>query len=82
MSFNAFLDAAARRLDSLLCVGLDPHVADLPEPTAAAARAAALGDQAAVVLHRDGRVLQANRAALALLAAAWAVSRWPGWRAA
>jgi uridine monophosphate synthetase len=39
MTFFATLDALARERDSLLCVGLDPHVADLSTPTAAAARA-------------------------------------------
>jgi uridine monophosphate synthetase len=38
-AFTATLDALARERDSLLCVGLDPHAADLPSPTAAAARA-------------------------------------------
>jgi uridine monophosphate synthetase len=38
-TFTATLDALARRRDSLLCVGLDPHAADLPAPTADAARA-------------------------------------------
>lgn len=38
-TFNALLDDAARRTGSLLCVGLDPHPADLPEPTADAAAA-------------------------------------------
>ena len=37
-SFSGLLDDAARRTDSLLCIGLDPHGADLPEPTAGAAR--------------------------------------------
>jgi len=37
-SFFEQLDARARQIDSLLCVGLDPHPADLSEPTAAAAR--------------------------------------------
>lgn len=39
MTFAATLDAFARQRDSLLCVGLDPHAADLASPTAAAARA-------------------------------------------
>jgi uridine monophosphate synthetase len=39
MTFFAALDALARARDSLLCVGLDPHVADLSTPTASAARA-------------------------------------------
>jgi uridine monophosphate synthetase len=38
MTFAAILDALARGRDSLLCVGLDPHVSDLPAPTAQAAR--------------------------------------------
>ncbi len=38
MSFNSLLDDVARRTGSLLCVGLDPHPADLPAPTADAAR--------------------------------------------
>jgi uridine monophosphate synthetase len=36
-SFFAKLDERARAIDSLLCVGLDPHPADLPEDTPAAA---------------------------------------------
>ena len=36
--FFSRLEARARAIDSLLCVGLDPHPADLPAPTAAAAR--------------------------------------------
>ena len=32
------LEQQARKMDSLLCVGLDPHPEDLPEPNAAAAR--------------------------------------------
>ncbi|MGC6494336.1 MAG: orotidine-5'-phosphate decarboxylase [Myxococcota bacterium] len=39
MSFCDRLDARARETGSLLCVGLDPHTADLPEPTGAAALA-------------------------------------------
>ncbi|KAE9310093.1 hypothetical protein PF008_g20541 [Phytophthora fragariae] len=38
-SFFASLRARVAQVDSLLCVGLDPHVAELPEPTAAAAQA-------------------------------------------
>jgi uridine monophosphate synthetase len=38
--FCAWLDARARATGSLLCVGLDPHAGDLPQPTAAAAVAA------------------------------------------
>jgi uridine monophosphate synthetase len=38
-SFFTFLDKRVDDCSSLLCVGLDPHVSDLPEPTAAAARA-------------------------------------------
>ncbi|HEX9028546.1 MAG TPA: orotidine-5'-phosphate decarboxylase [Anaerolineales bacterium] len=37
-SFFSKLEARARAIDSLLCIGLDPHPADLPEATAAAAR--------------------------------------------
>lgn len=37
-SFFSRLEARARKLDSLLCVGLDPHPADLAEDTASAAR--------------------------------------------
>jgi uridine monophosphate synthetase len=37
-TFFERLEARARQVDSLLCVGLDPHPADLPEPTPAAAR--------------------------------------------
>ena len=38
MGFFSRLESRARQLDSLLCVGLDPHPDDLSEPTAAAAR--------------------------------------------
>ncbi|EGZ13703.1 hypothetical protein PHYSODRAFT_514737 [Phytophthora sojae] len=38
-SFFASVRARVAQVDSLLCVGLDPHVAELPEPTAAAAQA-------------------------------------------
>ncbi len=37
-SFFSCLEERARKLDSLLCVGLDPHPADLTEDTASAAR--------------------------------------------
>ena len=37
MSFFSNLEARARQVNSLLCVGLDPHPEDLPEPTAEAA---------------------------------------------
>lgn len=37
-SFFSRLEARARKLDSLLCVGLDPHPADLAADTASAAR--------------------------------------------
>ncbi|MRR29809.1 orotidine-5'-phosphate decarboxylase, partial [bacterium] len=37
-SFFLRLEARARKLDSLLCVGLDPHPADLTENSASAAR--------------------------------------------
>ena len=37
-SFFSRLEARARQIGSLLCVGLDPHPADLSAPTAAAAR--------------------------------------------
>lgn len=37
-SFFARLDKRARESDSLLCVGLDPHLPDLASPSAAAAR--------------------------------------------
>ncbi|HVN52883.1 MAG TPA: orotidine-5'-phosphate decarboxylase [Anaerolineaceae bacterium] len=36
--FFSILEDRARLIDSLLCVGLDPHPTDLPEPSAAAAR--------------------------------------------
>jgi uridine monophosphate synthetase len=36
-SFFLKLEERARKIDSLLCVGLDPHPADLPQPTAQAA---------------------------------------------
>ena len=36
--FFAALEARSRAVDSLLCVGLDPHPSDLPAPTAAQAR--------------------------------------------
>ena len=38
MSFFSNLESRALSIESLLCVGLDPHTADLPAPTAAAAR--------------------------------------------
>jgi uridine monophosphate synthetase len=37
MSFFTNLEKRARQINSLLCIGLDPHVADLPEPTVEAA---------------------------------------------
>lgn len=37
-SFFSSLKTRVAAVDSLLCVGLDPHVAELPEPTAAAAQ--------------------------------------------
>jgi uridine monophosphate synthetase len=43
MGFFTALEARARAIDSLLCVGLDPHVEQLPEATAAAAAAFCLG---------------------------------------
>lgn len=36
-SFFTFLEKRVDDCSSLLCIGLDPHVSDLPEPTAAAA---------------------------------------------
>ncbi|KDO24863.1 hypothetical protein SPRG_09695 [Saprolegnia parasitica CBS 223.65] len=36
-AFFAQVRARADKINSLLCVGLDPHVSELPEPTAAAA---------------------------------------------
>ncbi len=36
-SFFALVRARAAKINSLLCIGLDPHVSELPEPTAAAA---------------------------------------------
>jgi uridine monophosphate synthetase len=33
MSFFARLEERIREVDSLLCVGLDPHLSDLPQPT-------------------------------------------------
>jgi uridine monophosphate synthetase len=41
-SFFSFLERRVQVCSSLLCVGLDPHQADLPEPTLAAARALCL----------------------------------------
>lgn len=38
-SFFTFLEKRVDDCSSLLCVGLDPHVSDLPEPSAATARA-------------------------------------------
>ncbi len=38
LGFFSRLEARALACDSLLCIGLDPHPEDLPEPTAAAAR--------------------------------------------
>ena len=37
-SFFSFLEKRVDDCSSLLCIGLDPHVNDLPEPTAASAR--------------------------------------------
>ncbi len=37
-TFFSTLEARARQVDSLLCIGLDPHPADLSAPTAQAAR--------------------------------------------
>jgi uridine monophosphate synthetase len=37
-SFFDLLDERVEACDSLLCIGLDPHPQDLPEPTASAAR--------------------------------------------
>ena len=37
-TFIEMLEERVRQADSLLCVGLDPHPADLPEPSAPAAR--------------------------------------------
>ena len=42
-TFFASLETRARQIDSLLCVGLDPHPADLPSPTVEAARDFCLG---------------------------------------
>src|SRR5512133_369693 len=39
LRFFQRLDERARKTGSLLCIGLDPHPADLAEPTAAAAKA-------------------------------------------
>lgn len=38
MGFFSTLEARVRQVDTLLCIGLDPHPDDLPAPTAAAAR--------------------------------------------
>ncbi len=38
MGFFSLLDARARQINSLLCVGLDPHLPDLPRQDASAAR--------------------------------------------
>ena len=37
LRFFSWLEERARRIDSLLCVGLDPHLDQLPEPTGEAA---------------------------------------------
>ena len=37
-TFFERLDQRAEEIDSLLCVGLDPHPEDLPEQTGAAAQ--------------------------------------------
>ena len=37
--FFTLLEERARSIESLVCVGLDPHPADLPQPTAEAAKA-------------------------------------------
>ena len=36
-SFSQFLEARTCAVNSLLCVGLDPHISELPAPTRAAA---------------------------------------------
>jgi uridine monophosphate synthetase len=41
-TFFSFLERRVQDCSSLLCVGLDPHRADLPEPTLPAARALCL----------------------------------------
>ncbi len=41
-SFFSFLERRVQDCSSLLCVGLDPHRADLPEPTVGAARSRCL----------------------------------------
>ena len=38
MTFFSRLESRAREIDSLLCIGLDPHPGDLPVPSAVAAR--------------------------------------------
>ena len=61
-SFFSRLETRARAINSLLCVGLDPHPADLAAPTAAAARDFCLrlidGDR------RCGRGVQTQRGLL------------------
>jgi uridine monophosphate synthetase len=42
-SFFSNLEERARKIDSLLCVGLDPHLEDLPQPSAQAAYSYCLG---------------------------------------
>ena len=38
LPFFEFLEQRSREADSLLCVGLDPHIRDLPQPTVAGVR--------------------------------------------
>ena len=38
ITFFSKLEARIREIDSLLCIGLDPHLSELPELTGAAAK--------------------------------------------
>ena len=53
MGFADRLDARARAIDSLLCVGLDPHAADLTEDTA---DAAVTDQRAKATAHTDPQI--------------------------
>lgn len=72
ISFFKFLEQRVEQVNSLLCIGLDPHPDDLPEPTAEAAREFCL------------RLIEATHAAVAAYkpnAAFFEAYGAPGWEA-
>lgn len=71
-SFYSQLEARARRSGSLLCVGLNPYPADLPEPTAQAAF-----EHSCNLIEATADLALAYKPNLALFAAYGA----PGWEA-